>query len=135
MNDLFQAIYAKFTGSESSTGADDLYDNLTGSLHNTEAPQNAEYPYAVFFLISDVPHWTFDATMENVLVQFSIYDEGSNVGNIGDLYGYLTSLYDWCTLDLDDYHSVYMKREFSELSKSEGIWQYVCQYRIEIQKK
>jgi hypothetical protein len=128
MNDLFQAVYAKFTGST-------LEDNLAGGLHNTKAPQDADYPYVVFYLISDVPHWTFDANMENVLIQFTIYDENPSVENVGNLYGYLIDLYDWSTLDLDDYHSIYIKREFSELGQDEGVWMYFCQYRCEIQEK
>lgn len=132
MNDLFKAIYAKFN---SSTGVGSLEANLTGSLHNTQAPQGTEYPYAIFYLISDIPHWTFDATMENALIQFNIYDETSSVENVGNLYGQLKTLYDDTTLNIDNYHSIYMKREFSNLEQFSEIWQYVCQYRIEIQEE
>ena len=131
MKDLFKAIYAKFTG---STGAD-LYANLTGGLHNTQAPQDTDYPYAVFYLISGIPHWTFDNTMENVIIQFTIYDDNSSVENVSDLYGYLTDLYDWTVLDIDNYHSIYMKRETSSLMKSSDIWQQTVDYRIEIEEE
>ena len=130
MNDLFKGIYSKY---KSSTGAGTLYADLTGGLHNTEAPQNTNYPYAIFYLISNIPHWTFDATMENSIVQFSIFDDNSSVGNIGDIYKELTDLYDWTGLTVDNYSHVYLKRESSNLIKNEDIWQYVVDYRCEIQ--
>lgn len=133
MNELFRGIYAKF---KSSTGADSLYVALDGEMYNTQAMQDATRPYAVFFLISDIPHWTFDATMENALVQFNIYDENSSVVNVGNLYEKLTSLYDWTELSsTGDYYSIYMKRESSNLAQYSEIWQYSVDYRIEFQKK
>lgn len=133
MNDLFKGIYAKY---KSSTGAGSLYADLTGGLHNTEAPQNTGYPYAVFYLISNIPHWTFDATMENSIVQFSIFDDNSSIGNIGDIYKELTDLYDWTDLSsTGDHYHVYMKRESGNLQKNEDIFQYTVDYRVEHQKK
>ena len=133
MNDLFKGIYSKY---KSSTGAGTLYADLTGGLHNTEAPQNTNYPYAVFYLISNIPHWTFDATMENSIVQFSIFDDNSSVGNIGDIYKELTDLYDWVDLSsTGDHYSIYMKRETSSLQKDEDIWFYRIDYKIELQAK
>ena len=132
MNDLFKGIYAKY---KSNTGAGTLYADLTGGLHNTVVPQNTAYPYAAFYLISNVPHWTFDATMENSIIQFSIFNDDSDVSDIGDLYKELTDLYDWADLTLDNYHSVFLRRESSNLTKNEEIWQYIVDYRAEQQLK
>lgn len=133
MTELFKVVYKKFTD---STGASSLYAALNGGLYNTEAPQEATRPYAIFYLVSDVPHWTFDATMENSLLQFTIYDENPSVENIGDLYDKLTSLYDWAKLSsTGNYNPIYMKREFSSLEKSSDIWQYIVEYRTELQEK
>ena len=132
MKDLFKGIYAKFTG---STGADSLYVALTGGLHNAQAPQGTSRPYATMHLISDVPFWTFDATMEDILVQFNIYDENSSVENVCSLFKKLKTLYDDTVLTFDDYYSYQMKREFSDLTKTSGIWQYSVQYRAGMQEK
>ena len=86
-------------------------------------------------LISDVPFWTFDATMEDCLVQFNIYDENSSVENVCSLFEKFKTLYDDTTLTFDDYHCYQMKREFSELTKPSDIWQYVVQYRAGLQKE
>ena len=132
MDNLFKGIYSKFTG---STGASSLYVALDGGLYNTQAPQDTDYPYAVFYLISDIPHWTFDGTMENSLIQFTIYDDNASVENVCSLFTKLKTLYDFTTLTMTDYNSIYMKREFSSLEKSEDVWQYVVQYRTEIEEK
>jgi len=132
MNELFKGIYAKY---KSSTGAGSLYADLTGGLYNTEVPQNTTYPYAAFYLISNVPHWTFDSTMENSIVQFSIFDDRAGVNNIGNLYKELTDLYDWTDLTSTGYHSIFLKRESSNLQKNEDVWMATIDYRVERQLK
>ena len=115
MQVLFESIYNKFTG---STGAGSLYALLGGRMHFTEALQGSAYPYGVYFLISDVPSWTFDADMENYLIQFNIFDDNSSSTDINTASKALTDLYDWCTdLNTSGYSHVYMKREMSYLKK------------------
>lgn len=133
MKDLYKAIYDEF---EASTGAGYLEPILTGGLHLLEAPQDQNYPYAVVYPISDAPHWTFDATMENSLIQFTIYATSTGgVEPICDLYEALIKTYDWCSLTISNYDSIYFKREFSNLDKSEGIFTYHIEYRVELQKQ
>ncbi len=129
MNDLFKGIYSEFAN---STG---LSVVLTGGLHNTQAPQNTTRPYAIMYLISDVPFWTFDATFENCLIQFTIYDENTSVEDIGILFEKFKTLYDDKILTFDDYDCFQMRREFSELTRSSDIWQCIIQYRVGMQKK
>ncbi|GAI86489.1 unnamed protein product, partial [marine sediment metagenome] len=43
-------------------------------------------------------------------------------------------LYDWCTLNVAPWDSIYMKREMDNLTREDGIWNYFLQYRLEIQK-
>ncbi len=131
MQVLFEGIYDEFTG---STGAGSLYAELGGRLHFTEAPQGQTYPYGVYHLISDVPSWTFDADMENYLIQFNLYSEESSSTDINTAFAVLTTLYDWCDLDVDGYSHIYMKRELSNLTRENDIWNYFIQYRLEVQK-
>lgn len=132
MKELFKAIHAESSG---STGAGSLYAALTGGMYLLEAPQDTNYPYAVLYPISNIPHWTFDSGMENALVQFTIYASSSGGAEpVCDLYDKLITLYDFCNLTIDNYDSIYMKREFSNLDKSEGIFTYHCQYRVELQE-
>ena len=136
MQVLFNSIYSKFT---SSTTAGSLYALLGGRLHFTEAPQGSAYPYGVYHLISNVPSWIFGATentMENYLIQFNLFDDDSGSSGINTAYKALTTSYDWCPdLSTSGYSNIYMKREFSNLTKESesGIWNYMIQYRVETQ--
>lgn len=132
MQVLFESIYDKFT---SSTGAGSLYTELGGRLHFSEAPQGQIYPYGVYHLISNVPSWTFDADMENYLIQFNLYSEKGSSTEINTAFLALTDLYDWCNdLNTSGYSNIYMKRELSLLTRESDIWNYMIEYRIEIQK-
>ena len=131
MQVLFEGIYDEFTG---STGAGSLYVELGGRLHFTEAPQGSAYPYGVYHLITDVPSWTFDADMENYIIQFNLYDDDNSSTDINTAFLALTTLYDWCDLNIDGYSHIYMKREISNLTRESDIWNYFVQYRLEVQK-
>ena len=135
MQVLFESIYSKFTG---STGAGTLFEDLEGRMHFAEAPQGQTYPYGVFHEISNVPSWTFDADMENYLIQFNLFDDASSgSARINTAFTSLTDLYDWCDLSVSGYSHIYMKREFSNLTREseDKIWNYVIQYRIETEKE
>jgi len=136
MKQLSKAIITKY---KASTGAGTLYAGLTGGLWNSQAPQNTSYPYAVFYLISDVPSHTMQGTFtyytyEDCLVQFSIYDDDTAQDTVEDIYDKLTDLFDEATLTL-----VNFTREFDHLEKIRGesgsYWQYVVQYRGLFERK
>ncbi len=133
MKALFDGIYSQFTG---STEAGTPYVLTEGKLYPSEAPQGTAYPYGVYHLISDVPDYTFETTVtiENALVQFNLYDDDNSAVDISEIYTAYADLYDWCSLTLTGYSSVYMKREYSYLTKDENLWDYMIQYRIVFQK-
>ena len=131
MQVLFNGIYSKFTG---STGAGSLYALLGGRLRFSEARQNETYPYGVYHLISDVPEYTFSETIENALIQFNLFDDDSSATDINTAFTALTTLYDWSTVTIDGYTSVYMQRELSYLLRESDIWNYMIQYRLVFQK-
>ncbi len=126
MQVLFEGIWDKYDGSA-------LESEINGMFF-TEAPQGTAYPYGVYHLISNVPSWTFDADMENFIVQFNLYSDKSSSTDINTAFLALTTLYDWCDLDVDGYSHIYMKRELSDLTKESDIWNYFIQYRVEVQK-
>ena len=131
MQVLLNGIYSKFTG---STGAGSLHADLGGRLHFDEAPQNSAYPYGVYYLISDVPSWTFDADFEEYLIQFNLFDDDSSSADVNTAQLALTTLYDWTTLTSSGYTNIYMQREFSNLTREEEIWNYMTQYRVFMEK-
>ena len=131
MQVLLNGLYNKFTG---TTGAGTLYTLLGGRLHPNEAPQGSAYPYGVYYLISDVPEYTFSETIESAIIQFNLFDDGSSATDINTAFTALTTLYDWATITITGYTSVYMQRELSYLTKESDIWNYMIQYRLVFQK-
>ncbi len=132
MNDLFSAIVTHYS-------SDPLASSLTG-MYNTEAPQDAELPYAVFSLISDVPEWTFSENFENCLLQFNIFSNEISPVEICALYELLKgdvdvgTGFDFLDLPVTDYEIVSLIRENAILTRTEKIWQYNVTYRLELQK-
>ncbi len=127
MQVLFESIWNKYNG---STGLKATIDGM----YFTEAPQGQAFPYGVYHLISNVPSWTFDADMENYIIQFNLFDDDSSSEDVNTAFKALTKEYDWCDLDTSGYSNIYMKREISSLTKESDIWNYFVQYRIEVQK-
>ena len=129
MQALFESIWSKYNNDTTGLKA------AINGMYFTEAPQGTAYPYGVYNLISDVPSWTFDADMENYLIQFNIFDDDSSSTDINTASKALTDLYDWCTdLNTSGYSNIYMKRELSLLTRESDIWNYSVSYRLEIQK-
>jgi len=135
MKQLSKAIISQYSD---STGTGTLYAGLTGGLWNSQAPEGTSYPYAVFYLISNVPSHVMEGEFtnykyENPLIQFSIYDDDTAQDTVEDIYDKLTDLFDEATLTLTNYTTVNFTREFDHLEKIRGesgsYWQYVVQYR------
>lgn len=128
MTDLFIAIMNRYV-EEAIT----LSDSLTG-LYNTEAPQDAVFPYGVFSLISDVPDWTFSENFENCLLQFNLFSSKSSPVEICALFTLLKTAFDFLELTIANYKTVSMIRENAIPTRVENIWQYNVTYRVLLQK-
>ena len=128
MKEIVDAIYAKYNADAALKAA------ISGGLYNTKAKQNVAFPYGVFFLISDVPDWTFTEEMENFLIQFNLFSKTSDTAEIHTALSKLMLCYDWSSLTVTGYTHIYMKREFTELLNYDDVFQYSVRYRCEIQK-
>lgn len=135
MNELFEAIY-----SEASNDSD-LWDAIGGRffLGKADADLATSYPYIVVHEVSGTPSWTFDSTLENEIIQFSIWDKsGSQSGTYSantvlDIYNKLTTVFDWAQLTITDYNCVQSKRQSQILQMEDDVWHYAVRYLITIQ--
>jgi len=127
MQVLFTGLYNKYLSNAALKAA------ITG-FYFTEAPQDAVMPYIVYHKISGVPDYTYTEDMENVIIQFNIFDDHSSSTTVNDIYAKLTALFDWCILTVAGWNSIYMKRELDNLTRDNDIWNYFLQFRLEIQK-
>jgi len=127
MQVLFTGLWNKYNGNAALKA-------VVSGMYFTEAPQGTAYPYITYHKISGVADYTYTEDMENVIIQFNIYDDHNSSTTINDIYTKLTALYDWCSLTVVGWDSIYMKRELDNLTRDNGIWNYMISYRLEIQK-
>lgn len=91
--DLLKAIWSKFTSSALATA-------VGGRIYLDRAPDKAVMPYVVYFIVSASPDKTFTEHYTNTLVQFSLFSASSSTAEITAMYGYLTALFDECSLTI-----------------------------------
>ena len=127
MIDLFNAIYDYYTTTPLASSLENLY--------NTEAPEDVEFPYGVFTLLSDVSDWTFTEEMENCLIQFNLFSKTVDTEEICTLFDLLITAFDFVDLDIDNYVCISATRENSILTRPEKVWQYNITYRFLLGKE
>ena len=129
MEVLLKGIYSKKTGSSFNTA-------IGGRLYLHEAPQQATFPYCVYYLITNTPDDTFTESGEEFTIQFNIFSNKNSASEVNTLYGYLKTLYEHTTLSITGYNHTHTWRNFATLIRDEenNIWQYSVEYRIRIDK-
>jgi len=123
---LFSAIYARYLTTP-------LADKIT-ALYNTEAGEDADYPYGVFSLPSNVPDGTFTEDYEDYLVQFVLYSKKTLSTEVLEAFGALKAAYDKHDLVISNAVTISLERESAILIRVEEIWRYAITYRLLIQK-
>lgn len=129
MKALFDAIYDKYV-------IDGEY-GLT-ALYNTEADDEAVYPYATFSLISATSELAdFTEDWENCLIQFNLFDDGSGCDSkstdINAAYKLLKTAFHKFDLVIVGYDTISLIKEVANLIRVEKVWQYNVSFRIVIQ--
>lgn len=130
MHEVTTSIYNEFSNDGALSGA-------VTDLYLIEAPEKTVHPYITFFIVSDIPFWTWTSEAREIVIQFNIFDDSPGGATIGDILNKLQSCYDWCTLtSLSGWTCIYMKRELNYLQRleKEKVWQYISQYRLMISK-
>ena len=135
MKNLATALYAKIAGSAFST-------SIGGRLYQARAPQGVTWPYAVYYLISDVPRDTFTDRLEEVIVQFSIFSSSSESTEIEDAFTNLCALYDYCVLTITSATHLLMDRQGASLTSVPAdteagtgeYWQYDCDFLVSLKR-
>lgn len=131
MKAVTTAIFSKFSGSALDTA-------IGGRLYKGQAPEGAEFPYAVYGLVSDIPDVAFSLHGEESRWQFDLFSAASSSGEVEDLYTYLKALYDECDLTITSQTHIWMRRENAILmvedyvtpAGTQKVWHYAVDYMI-----
>ena len=93
MNNLLTSIMSKTSGQSIS-------NDVGGRIFLDQAPDGVEYPYIVFFIVTDTPGKTFTEDFENIIIQFSLFSASSGATEITTMYRDLKALFDECALTI-----------------------------------
>lgn len=103
MLSLTQAIYGKLSGSALSA-------HIGTRLFKLSAPQGAQYPYAVYFVVNDIPEYPGGKTIEQFDIQFSLFSSLSGSTEIENMLTDLWTLYDDVVMTITGYTPIYFMR-------------------------
>ena len=129
----------------SKAASSDFLSDVGGRLFKGRAPQGAQYPYAVYLIVSNAPEKTYTEAFENVLIQFSLFSAASGSTEIEGMYSDLISLYDECEMTIPGGLStlIWMKRENATLMVEDHtvpppgsmiqVWHYAVDYMVKTQ--
>lgn len=87
MLNLTTAIWGRLSGSA-------LAARIGNRMFKGQAPDGTDYPYCVFFVVTDTPSRTFTEDYQDVVVQFSLFSITSGTTEIEEMYNDLNTLYD-----------------------------------------
>ena len=103
MENLTKSIVTK-------AGSSNFLNSISGRLYSGHT-ENTDYPYCSFLLpVSNDPQSlsSFDKDYEIIRMQFSIFSKSTS--EAWTIYGYLTTLYDDCTLSITGRTLIKMER-------------------------
>ena len=103
MNNLLTAVYGKLTGSS-------LLSYVGGRVYLDQAPEGVEFPYCIFFVVTDGPERTFTDRGKSGIIQFSLFSSSESATEITTMYGHLLTLYDECSLTITSSSLVWFRR-------------------------
>lgn len=125
MKTLFEAIYERFLKHQN-------WFKLT-ALYNTEAPDDAIFPYATVSLPNTVPDWTFTEKFKDCLIQFVLFSKSKLSTEICETFRVWKQVFDFHDLVIESATTISFVREVSNLVRVEGVWRYNISYRIVLQ--
>ncbi len=105
-----------------------------GELYNTEAADDAEFPYTVIQLVSGVTDdfASGKAFTENLVIQFNLFDKSSSMNALLRIYTALIAAFDFVTLTVTGTTNLSCVREGTLSTRVEGVWMMNVIYRIKL---
>ncbi len=135
MNGLFKAVWERF----SATTGSGFYNDISGRLYHNIAPQQATFPYCVYFSISDLDDLDFSDEYEDFIIQFNIFSQNNSALEAGELLESLKDMFDNCDMTVTGWNhlqfqrsAIYPNNEFNRVPPVQG---YSVEYDVLLQKQ
>jgi len=106
MNALFTAIYTHF-GLVTGSG---FYNDIGGRMYLNVAPQEAVFPYCVYFQVADDYNPDFTDDHEEIEIQFNIFTQDNSSLEAGSLLESLKTMFDFCALNVSGWSHLNFQR-------------------------
>lgn len=107
MNSLLKGIWDHF----SATTGSGFYNDVSGRMYHILAPQQATFPYCVYFSVSDVDDLDFTDEHEDFLIQFNIFSQNNSALEAGTLLESLKTMFDNCSLTVTGWRHLQFQRD------------------------
>ena len=135
MNSLFQSIYNHF----SATTTTGFYNDVSGRMYLNNAPQEASFPYCVYFSVDDANELDFSDEHEDFLLQFNIFTQNNSSLQAGNLLESLKTMFDNCSLTVTGWRPInfqrdriYSNNDFTQVPPIQG---YSVEYNALLEKR
>jgi len=131
LKNLTTAIYGQLAGSVLSTA-------VGNRLYKGRAPDGADYPYIVYFVVTDMPDRTFTEDYENVIIQFSLFSTASGTTEVEDMFTHLKTLYDEKPFTITGSTLIWMRRantsflveDHTTPTGTQQVFAYHCEFQV-----
>lgn len=107
MNGLFAGIWDHFSATTNSG----FYNDVSGRMYLNVAPQEATFPYCVYFSVSDLDELDFSDEHEDFLVQFNIFSKKNSSLEAGELLESLKTMFDNADLTVTGWRALQFQRD------------------------
>lgn len=117
-----------------------IFSSLEGRLFFQQAPQDVEFPYAVFYFVGASHEEIMSNTSINniidVSLQFNIFNNSQDGGQlVSELAGLLDDAFHWADISVDGYSPIKMQRQaILPVLYVDEIWQISITYELTIQQ-
>jgi len=135
MNELFTAIMTHF-GLVTGSG---FYYDIGGRLYLNKAPQQATFPYCVYYVYADENNPDFTDDHEEFEIQFNIFSQNNSALEAGQLLDSLKDMFDHAQLSVSGWRhieilrtSVLPNNDFEQVPPVQG---YTILYDVLLEKQ
>ena len=109
-------------------------------MYKSQAPENTEFPYAVYRVVTNTPERTFSEDYENTTIQFSLFSIASGTTEIENMFTTLKALYDEIPFTVSGGTLVWMRRyttifnveDHTTATGTQRVWTYHVDFDVKV---